>query len=94
MPEGFKAQATRLVTTAASFCHNTNLLVSLPYGFWAGCKIYHLDCDLGGFVNWWKSKPPVLMEQLEYMVDRVTFMPSNLRHSQSSGITNTLPLAD
>ena len=77
---GFKAQATRLLTTAASFCHKTNLLVSLPYGFWDGCKIYHLDCDLGGFVNWLKSKPPALVEQLEYMVDTVRFTPSSLRH--------------
>ena len=82
MPECFKAQATRLLTIAASICHKTNLSFSLTCGFWAGCKIY-----------WSKSKPPALVEQLEYMVDRVTFIPSSLQHRQSSRITNSLQLA-
>ena len=48
------------------FCHRTDLSVSLTYGFRAGCKMYHLDYDLRGFMN--RSKPPALVEQLEYLV--------------------------
>ena len=87
MPEGFKTQGTRLLTTAASFCHKADLWVSLICWLWARCKIYYSDCDLSGFVNW--SKPAALVEQLEYMVDRVRFTPSSLKHSQSSGTTST-----
>ena len=68
MPEGFKTQAIRLFTTAASFCQKADLSVSLTCQFWAGCKIYHhLDCDLSGFVNW--LMPPALVEQLDNMVE-------------------------
>ena len=49
MPEGFKTQATRLLTTSASFWHKADPTVSITGRFWAGCKIYHKECDLSGF---------------------------------------------